>query len=62
VVLLRVRAGVLDIGWGSNEVLRGRSGVELHDGERRGRERRERAWDREREELGWGFTERGRGE
>jgi hypothetical protein len=25
-------------------------------------ERRERAWGREREELGWGFIERGRGE
>jgi hypothetical protein len=41
VVLQRVWAGVLDVGRGSDEVLRGQSGDELHDDERRGRENRE---------------------
>jgi hypothetical protein len=40
VVLQRVWAGVLDVGRGSDEVLRGQSGDELHD-ERRGRENHE---------------------
>ena len=41
VVLQRVWAGVLDVGRGSDEVLRGQSGDELHDDEQRGRENRE---------------------
>jgi hypothetical protein len=37
-----------------------RGGVDTGEGERT--ERRERAWGRKIEELGWGFIERGRGE
>jgi hypothetical protein len=38
VVLQRVWVEVLDVGRGSDEVLRGQSGDELHDDERQGRE------------------------
>ena len=41
VVLQRVWAGVLDVGRGSDEMLRGQSDDELHDDEQRGRENRE---------------------
>jgi hypothetical protein len=41
VMLQRVWAGVLDVGRGSDEVLRGQPDDELHDDERRGRENRE---------------------
>jgi hypothetical protein len=59
-VLQRVWAGVLDVGRGSDEVLRGQSGDELHGDEQRGSEeerteRRKRAWGRKKEELGCGF-------
>ena len=61
-MLQRVWAGVLDVGRGSDEVLRGQSGDELHDDEQRGSkeertERRKRAWGREKVELGCGFIE-----
>ena len=65
-MLLRARAGVLDVGWGSDEVLRGRVPAGFHNGDgselrRRGRERggSERgsssAVRGRREELGVGF-------
>jgi hypothetical protein len=54
VVLQRVWAEVLDVGRGSDEVLRGQSGDEQRGSEEERTERRKRAWGRKKEELGVG--------
>jgi hypothetical protein len=63
-VLLRAWAGVLDVGRGSDEVLRGRvpaTNFTAANGEGERTKRREKAWGREREELSCPIYRAGRG-